>query len=427
MFMQNKILYNFNNSSTIGIISSYPTKDREIAAANAVSRYTYLLANSISKDNKVVIFNERKPGKKYISHDNVLVVPTYRFNSSLFFNDVYSKVLRFSKIKDYLVQFEFSIYGGKKVIPSFLLTLFLLKLLGKNTTITLHQVIANLDELSGHLGLSKNSFKSHVLSFFIKLFYASCGLLANKIIVHDNLLKERLSKYVNSEKIDVIPHAVGDENTKKITKVMSEKARKEFGFKKGDKVVAVYGYRSWYKGTDWIVRAVKEINELNPKSNLKLLTAGGVSPTLKSTRSYKNFDKRLKTAIKEANGSVKTTGFIPEKDVWKVFAASDVIAFPYRTRMSASGAFSLTLAYKKPFIVSDHFATGSDVKLSGNVFKMNTYSFEKTLNNVSKAKNQGIEVERSWKNIAAMYVNSVESDKIEWNENFAKNFSFLKA
>ena len=408
-----------NDNSSIGIITSYPAKNGEIASANAISRYSHLLSKSFYKNQNLVIFSEKsqKNNISYQSAENILIVPTYKYNSTLFFSQVLGKVIDFNKIKDYLIQFEFSIFGGKKMIPSFLLMLLGLKLLNKNTTITLHQVATNLNDLSGHLGLQKNSFKTHFFNVSLNIFYRVVGVLAQKIIVHDELLKNRLSDYVDSKKIEVIPHAIGDESIKKITPKIAVAAKKQFGFNKKDKVITVYGYRSWYKGTDWIVKTVKELGDANPKLNLKLLVAGGVSPTLKNTASYKNFDRKLKNVIKKANGSVKVTGFVPEKDVWKVFAASDVVVFPYRTRMSASGAFALTLAYKKPFLVSNHFAAGSEIDLSEVSFDMNTFSFENALNNIKKVDIKKLTENRDWDSIASLYLDCVKSAKINLDVN----------
>lgn len=408
----------FNNSESLAVISPYYSKNRGDFCGYSIARYTNLLINSFSKNQKTVVFCEEKENESsYEASENILVVPTYKFNTVNFFTQILSRTVEFNKIKDYLIQFEFSIFGGKKVIPSFLLTLLGLKLFGKNVSVTLHQVATNLNELSGHLGLTRNSPKTKFLNLSLNVFYRTVGLLSCKIIVHDELLKNRLSQYVNAEKIEVIPHAIGDESVKNITPKMAKMSKKEFGFNKNDKVIAVYGYRSWYKGTDWAVKTVKNLNDANPKLNLKLLVAGGISPTLKNTASYKNFDRKLKDTIKKANGSVKVTGFIPEKDIWKVFAASDVIIFPYRNRMSASGVFALTLAYKKPFLVSNHFAVGSEIDLTKNTFDMNIFSFERSLNQIKNIDTQKLTQNRNWESVANLYLSKVKSDRINWYVN----------
>lgn len=421
--MLNKLINNFNSSDTIAIISPFYTKSEGDFRGHSIARYTNLLINSFSKDQKVVVFCEKKKVQEtpYQASETILVFPTYKFNSLNIFGQMLTEVNKFNHTKDYLIQFEFSIFGGKKVIPSILLSLLSLRLLGKNVSITLHQVATNLNDLSGHLGLQRNSFKIHFLNVSLNLFYRTIGVLSNKIIVHDEMLKSRLSEFVNPEKILIIPHAVGDTQRKSLNVHSKTSARKSFGLGIKDKVIGVYGYRSWYKGTDWIVSTARQLALRYPGKNIKLLVAGGVSPTLKDTGSYKNFDRRIKRVIKNADGSVVVTGFIKEKDVWKVFSASDVMVFPYRTRMSASGAFSLTLAYEKPFLVSRPFAKGMKIDEGKLIFDLNTFSFEqrflemignKKLNLKSVQISRNLAKDNSWASVASLYLNYCLSGKI---------------
>lgn len=429
----------FNNPDTIGVISSYPARGGEIARDNAISRYTNLLVSSFPKDQKIVVFAEKRKStdKPYLVSKNILVNPVYFVDDPFFFVQILKYVSNFSLINDFLIQFEFSIFGGKKVIPGFLVLLSALKLMGKNTSIVLHQVATDLNMLHGHLGLVKDSLKANLLSTLTRNFYSTVGVLVNKIMIHDEILKNRLMKFVAENKIAVIPHAVGDLYAPKSGKKFEQIARSYFDLNKNDKVVTVYGYRSWYKGTDFIVQAMSEISKKYPKKNIKLLIAGGVSPTLKNNWSYQIFDTKLKAEIKDANGSVRTSDFIPEKDVWKVFLASDLVVFPYRTRMSASGAFSLNLSYKKPFMVSKAFSEGLDLNIPGAIFNLDYADFEKKLLRFMTNKSLRMKTveygrklasERSWERVSKMYIlaikNTIDSDV---NFNLDKNYQLVQA
>ncbi len=428
----------FNSPNTLGIISSFPAKNGEIAVANAISRYTYLLSKSFPKNKKIVIFSEiNKSNKPYLLTENILVVPSFKYDSVKFAGDTLKNVANFNFVKDILIQFEFSIFGGKKVIPSFLLLLLSLRLLNKNVSIVLHQVVTDLNELSGHLGLSRKSLSVALFNTLLTGFYWVVGYLSNQIIVHDKMLLTRLSNLVNKSKIKVIPHAVGDMSVVKINSKLETLARNGFGLAKKDKVVAIYGYRSWYKGTDWMVKTIHDLITRYPKQNLKLLVAGGVSPTLKHTSAYKTYDKKLKKIIKSANGGVRITGFIPERSVWRVFAASDVVVFPYRTRMSASGAFNLALTYKKPFLVSRAFSEGIGLKMKEMIFDLNTFRFEGKLfgllgNAKLKARvstiTESMVIGKSWGEVASLYMTTVKSGNILVNNgDLDKNYDLVEA
>lgn len=431
-------LTKFNNSETLAIVSPYYSKNRGDFRGYSIARYTNLLVNSYPKNQKVVIFCEKREENEtpYQSQENILVVPTYKFNSTNFFGQILAQMSKFGNVKDILIQFEFSIFGGKKIIPSFLLSLLMLRILNKNISIVLHQVVTDLNELLGHLGLHRKPLSVTAFNMLLRAFYSIVGYLSNHVIVHDKMLLARLSNFVNKSKIKVIPHAVGDENVIETTPKLTNIARKDYNLKKEDKVIAVYGYRSWYKGTDWIVKTISELSNRYPKQNLKLLVAGGVSPTLKNTEAYKSFDKKLKSVIKIANGSVRVTGFIPEKDVWKVFAASDLIVFPYRTRMSASGAFNLALTYKKPFLVSSAFSDGINLKLKDVIFDLNTFSFEGKLFNILKDRKLRARLElfsnaqvtnKSWVEVAQSYLAVAKSGNILVDGNFDENYELVEA
>ena len=401
-----KTISQFNKEGTLGIISSYPAKSGEVASDNAIERYTHLLTKNLPKNQKVVVFAEKRNLKNpYKVTKNVLVVPSYEVNSPLFFANLISQISRFGFIKNFLIQFEFSIFGGKIVIPQFLLLLLVLKLLGKSVKIMFHQVVNDINTLSGHLAISKNGFKASLFNSFLGLFYSISGSLADRIFVHDELLKARVEDFVDSNKVVIIPHGINIE--KNITKKFTKASKKHFGLDSNTKLIGLFGYCSWYKGTDWLIENFAKFMKENPKAKLKLIVAGGQSPTLKGTFAYNKYHKRLMRVIKEANGDIIYTGFVPERDVKKVFAAVDLFIFPYRTKMSASGAFSLCLGFQKPYIVSRAFASNlTNSEKEGKSFPLSYGSFEKALKTALKQKKSGkmFSNDRSWTSVAQIYL-----------------------
>jgi glycosyltransferase involved in cell wall biosynthesis len=402
----------FNTPDTLGVISSYPLKNGEIAHDNAISRYTYLLTNSFPKNQKVIVFCElRKSNKPFLEAPNILVVPTYKINSLTFFIDVLKKISEFDAIKNILIQFEFSIFGGKVVIPQMVALLSTLKLLGKSTNIMFHQVVADINVLSGHLALKKGGVKAETLNLLLKLFYIACGLLVNKVFVHDNVLAGRISEFVDKLRISVIPHAVSQEA--KVSKSFIKNSRKYFDVKNGTHLIGLFGYCSWYKGTDWLIENFARFVRENANLKIRLLVAGGESPTLKGTLAYQKYHQKLQKVIGEANGNIIYTGYVPDKDVKKVFAATELFVFPYRTKMSASGAFSLCLGYKKPYLVSKAFSENiSNAETKDKTFTMDYRSFADLLNKnirVGRAISPDFQG-KSWKNVALMYLTECLSD-----------------
>jgi len=415
----------FNNPDTLGIFSSYPAYGGEVARGNAISRYTYLLTKNFPKSQKIVVFSEvRKRTKPFLMAENILVVPTYRLNSLGFFKDVMQKILDFDAVENILMQFEFSIFGGKIVIPQILGLLLAFKFLGKSTKITFHQVVDDINVLSGHLAIKKNGIKAAALNVLLKVFYVACGILSDKVFVHDSVLVGRLSKFVDPEKIKIIPHGITIE--RKISRNFAASSKKYFGVKRGTKLLGLFGYCSWYKGTDWLIENFAKFTRENPGQNVRLLVAGGESPTLKGTLAYQRYHERLQKVIKEANGNIIYTGFVPEKDVRKVFAATDLFVFPYRTKMSASGAFSLCLGYGKPYLVSEAFSENiRKNEAESRTFPLNYKAFAASLRkNLSGCKITQPQIQdRSWKAVASLYLKeSLPEDAINPKLNYAQAF-----
>ena len=404
--MRNNLIQKFNDSSVLGIISSFPAYGGELARGNAISRYTYLLTRSFPDDQKIVVFCEKRgSGKPYKIGKNILVVPTYKLNSFNFFGSLFRKIGEFGSISNFLVQFEFSVFGGKVVIPQFLLLLSSLKLMGKSVKIMFHQVVSDINTLSGHLAIGKDSLKSCVLNFLLKSFYTISGVLSDKIFVHDRMLADRISEFVDSSKLVIIPHGVEIKTGGQ--KLSGKSAKRFFGVSGDTRLIGLFGYCSWYKGTDWLIENFAKFARENKNIKIKLLVAGGESPTLKGTLAYAKYHKRLKKVIKEANGNIIYTGFVLDRDVEKVFSAVDLFVFPYRTKMSASGAFSLTLGYKKPFIVSKAFSENvNKVGLKGKVFSLNYKSFANVLNRTLNGSFSGVSFGdiHSWQEVSGLYL-----------------------
>ena len=223
------------------------------------------------------------------------MVPSFSKNSPLFFLELIKNIATFSLAKNLLFQFEFSVYGGKRTFSGIILLLTWLKANAVNVTTALHQVILDLKPLHGHLGVKKNSTWTKILNRLLSAFYRAVGFLSNKVVVHDRLLAKRLLGLVNEGKLEVISHGI--DKTKKFSKSFEVKSRKHFGFKRDEKVVTLFGYHSWYKGTDWIVKTAGQIAKENPNRKIKLFLAGDKSPTLKDTKAYKAYSKKLEKFI----------------------------------------------------------------------------------------------------------------------------------
>ena len=206
------------------------------------------------------------------------------------------------------------------------------------------------------------------------MFYYLMGKFSDAIIVHEEWLKDTLSKWVDDSKIHVVSHGLYLERQVR----GRNKIRSELGFSKNDLVLLMFGYITWYKGTDWIIKKVNEIVKKRPDLNLKLIVAGGNSATLKNKPHYKAFVKKVNKLVGKRNKKILMTGFVPDEDVAKYFTACDVVVLPYRFMMSASGPLSFALRFNKPFMVSEILSNAfknPDIKFALSRLKMDKNNF----------------------------------------------------
>jgi glycosyltransferase involved in cell wall biosynthesis len=200
------------------------------------------------------------------------------------------------------------------------------KLRGKPLVFTVHNVIAH-----------ENSYAYSMLS-------ALLFKLGDHFIVHSASNKEGLIKNyrILPEKITQIPlgpldfHVPDNYNRKT--------ARKEMGFTDKERLILLFGAIRPYKGIDTALEAFARVKDEIPES--RLLIAGKLWV---NWNKYEDLIKKLDIAE-----YVKTyIGYIPSGDVWRFFAASDLVILPYHNFDSQSAVGAIALSFHKPMIVTN--------------------------------------------------------------------------
>lgn len=339
----------FNRPDTIIIIASYPArKNRSIAKIDAVASYTDHFARSFRKvaaahNTRVVVLAQKIDGEEWYKEGDILVCRVWDKGSPLCFGQILTALSFFPQVKSVLIQFEFHQFGGKLATAMFPLFLVGLRLLGKSITLVLHQVVENIATLWGHLNIQPHSIKTAIFNVMLHLFYQSSTKTANATIVHSEILAKRLEKITGKHDAIVIPHGLGA-----IRPTYSKRqARKILGYKKRDYVILSFGFLTWYKGSDWITDTVAKTR----RKNVKLLLAGGTSPNIQTAKHYQRFVDHIQESAK-SHPNIRLTGFVEDSEIPLYFAAADLVALPYRSLMSSSGPLAMTIAFKKPFLLS---------------------------------------------------------------------------
>lgn len=248
-----------------------------------------------------------------------------------------------------LVEFEFSIYGGWLISGFFPIILFAAKFMKYDISLVLHQVVRNFSDLAPHVGIKKGSLKNWIVAILMELYYKVLSWPASRVIVLDQIHKDRLRNMIGNKEIHTIPHGVDTRATP-----IASSRQPSLNSPSTPFTIMSFGFLNWYKGSDWLVDVFSEFTRKHPgQKDFKLVLAGGESPTQKDSPHYRMFYKNLRKKAAQYPNTISITGFVPEEKIREHFEHADLIVLPYRVLMSSSGPLSLAISYRRPFILSD--------------------------------------------------------------------------
>lgn len=131
-------------------------------------------------------------------------------------------------------------------------------------------------------------------------------------------------------------------NAFKIQDMPREQGRELLSISEKDKVILFFGFVRKYKGLNYLIEALPEVcQEL---SNVKVLIVGEFD---NDKDQYVDLIKKL-----DVTGYIQIyDGYIPDKEVEKFFAASDVVVLPYESA-TQSGIVQISYGFEKPVIAT---------------------------------------------------------------------------
>lgn len=386
MKLTSQLLDRFNQRDTVLIISKYPVKGAS-ASHHGVATYTSHALKAITRQTKtkfVVLVENTFATKPYLDGSNILVIPT--FNVGYWYpTELLRMVCLFPKIQVIHLHSEF-ITSGKPLQMALLMPLlFGLRLLGKKTFYTAHNVIDNFDFIASHLGKNRQDWTLQLLQKVMPLYYWTLAHLVNTVIVLDSSVQQRLSKYVSEKKLYLSPHWVHPHS---VSSAFRRYWRKQMEYNKADFVIVCFGFMTKYKGVDWLFEAVEHAHRHIKDKNIKLILAGGRAPSQIGKKHYEQFYNQFAEKIAQSPHSI-LTGFIPENEISRYFAVADLVVLPYRGILGASGSWAQALAYQKPFLLSqelmpytsssDFLTAAQGISIADVVFRRNKHQFTQML------------------------------------------------
>lgn len=354
-----QLIRKYNHSDTLAVVSLYPKKGEIYSAgASGISSYA---KNTVSHlPRKVIVLSQYEKNPFMYEENNALIMRCFGKNKPVMWVELIKTLIKFTAVKKILVHFDFALYGSMFTSALIIPFLAILKFLGYEVSVVVHSVVTDIATLSGHVGLKNNlsgKIKTIAYNLLFHNFYRMLGFLAHQVIVNEEKLQSKLSQFISARKIITIPHGV-DTQKEIITK---DKARKRLGFGKNEQIIMFFGFINWFKGTDFFVDAFRNQTKFCGRK-VRFIIAGGESATLRDKKFYADYySKVIETVGRSKN--IEITGYVPQNKIAKYFASCDLVVFPYRSFICASGVLSLVFSFKKPFIISNYLGEmleGSD-------------------------------------------------------------------
>jgi glycosyltransferase involved in cell wall biosynthesis len=427
-----RLAQQYDSPDTTAVIATYPGRvERSIQSIDAIASYTDHLMRSFIKSEKarghrVLLLTQKTDNDEawYTERDSLVTRVWKKSSVFAFFDIIKTLLFHFSNVKNIVIQFEFHQFGGNINTGLFPIFLVLLRLMGKNVTLVMHQVVTDINTLSGHVNIKKGSLRYYFFQTMLTLFYKTTSYLAPTLITHNAILKKRLTEVSGREDITVIPHGLGAI----AQKFSKRKARAILKIPKNQKVILSFGFLTWYKGADWLVHTMAE----SRRRNIHLMMAGGRSPNLADHAYYQTYADGIENEAARSK-NITVSGFVEDQQLALYYAAADLVVLPYRTLMSSSGPFAMAVNFKKPFIFSHALAPYmQDDDIRGAMktaqltardmtFNLTAQSFWSTLDNAMKkttlkkltAFSELLHEQRTWTKVAQAFSNIITTDDWE--------------
>jgi glycosyltransferase involved in cell wall biosynthesis len=350
MKLTEKLLKQFNKPDTILFISKYPFEN--IAPSyHGVATYTEHLINELTRYTKrkcvVLVESEYDRPVQTLKKGQVLILPAFT-QGLMMFPELLTTIQQFTAIKDIHVHSEFFTSG--KIIPMALCIPFFtsLRVLGKRINYTAHNVITDFSFMARHLGHTQTSPFLKLMEYGLPFYYKFLGLSVNRMIALDESIVQRLTQHVAADKLMLSPHWVFPQQP---SAALRTAWRKKLGYSKDNIVITCFGFMTRYKGIDWLLPTMTQLQKTRQFKHIKLLFAGGRAPSQEGKAHYESFYRAFEKTCRTTKG-VHLTGFIAEEDIAGYMAASDVVILPYRGVLGASGSWAHALAQGKPTLLA---------------------------------------------------------------------------
>lgn len=333
----------------VGIITQYENLNKSEEAKgelSGVATFSHYLYKDYSENDDLVVIANYINKPSYVREGQHKIAYCWKKGNKPF-KEIYKMVCK-EKLDVIHIHHELFLYGNIFENINFLLFLLKCKIKKIKIIIEFHAVLSLKKINTEFTESNRIKFPPSVVKVCFLFMYKICYYICNSLIVHEDLFKTLLVQeyHMKENKINIIQlPCINPDNIMNV-----KEAKKKLNIASNQNMILYIGYISGYKGIDTLINASKIF--LNSDDKI-LFLGGGLHPRLKNEKDYIQYVEDLKNSI--VKDKTIWYGYVPDEELETIFSAADLVVFPYTIGMASSGPLSQTIAYEKPFIVSNAF------------------------------------------------------------------------
>jgi glycosyltransferase involved in cell wall biosynthesis len=323
--------YQKRTTMKLAVVTSFPP------STVTLNEYGYHLVKNFVQRTEVselLLITDITKEPKQLDFENsnkVSVKECWQFNSYANIFTICKTILN-EKPDAVLFNLQFVKFGDKKVPAALgLLIPMVLRFLGCNTIVLLHNILEQVDLESA--GFTSNKLAQKTYNF-IGTCLTKCILKSDKVAVTISKYVDVLNEKYKTDNVILIPHG-----TFELPK------NPNFDLPQGPKKVMAFGKFGTYKKVEILIDAVELIRKSSDEV-IEIVIAGTDSP---NTPGYLQ-------GVKEKYAHVPGiifTGYVEENQVATIFNESTMVVFPYTSTTGSSGVLHQAGSYGKAVVMPD--------------------------------------------------------------------------
>ena len=385
----------------VTIVSPYPGVVHEESLPSGVASYTARLADALTAHGVGIrVVDTVMDGEHDVTDvSGVTVERRYRPGPTALSMAVRAACRTRARIVH--IQHEVFLFGGPSSVPGLAPALATLRRRHLGPVVTMHQVVDPAQIDRDFTRVHRVRVPSAMARLGMAGVQRSVRSLAAGIVVNERAFAEVVPEGV------YVPHGVDPADPGS-----GPAAKRALGLPEDRLVALCFGFLSPYKGLEVTLDAAEIAGPA-----VQLVVAGGEHPRLEGRDGYGG-------ALRRRYGDVALfTGYVPEDDVARLFAAADVVLVPYPRPFATSGPMAHALGFGTPVLCSPGVAAcaGAPPEMVAPIDpqalarRLTELAAHPSALDTLRAASRAMATERSWERVAgrhvALYEEVIDADR----------------